>query len=187
MSNPLQLRNSEPRIRDIALALIFGIVNAIRQNRLAATLAVFALVFTSFLAYAVRYDERPDYQRVLLPDIERAETNFLNALDNAEHAPNDVWRLQFFLTAHLKAKDALRVARSRYPASADAIAAHNELIRYYELANEEFSIIRTQMSVDEQFDYWKEWNQQNRKLESIRQRWMAWVHPKEAQIGRAHV
>ena len=167
--------NNEPTLRGLIGGLLSGLVGALRENKLAAILALFACVFTSFLAFNARYDERPRYRQLILPNIERAESNFTITMDNAQHAPSELWRLHYFLTAHLKVKDVLRAARDRYPTTNEGLAAHREFIRYYELVNEEISIIRTQMSVDEQMDYWAEWKRRQAALQPIRDSWITWV------------
>ena len=172
--NPL-IVNDEPTVAGLIRGLIAGLAASVRENKLAATLAVFACIGVTFLAVTMRYDERPRYRELILPQIERAESNFTITMDNAENAPNDVWRLHYFLTAHLEVKDVLRAVRDRYPTTAEGVAAHNELIRYYELVNEELSIIRTEMSVDEEMDYWSEWKRQQALLLPLRDKWAAWV------------
>ena len=167
--------SDEPTVLGLIRELLSGFVGAILQNKLPAMLAVFAGIVSTFLAVSMRYDERPRYRQIILPSIERAEANFTITMDNAEKAPGDVWRLHYFLTAHLKVNDLLRTIRGRYPTTSEAIAAHEELIRYYALVNEELSIIRTQMSVDERMDYWAEWKRREAKLRPARNKWQMWV------------
>ena len=92
-------------------------------------------------------------------------------------APNDLWRLQYFLVAHGKAREILRIAAERKPTTPEGIRAHNELIRYYELVNENMAIIRTEMSVNEKLDYLAEWKIDQLALQPIRQKWLDWVFP----------
>jgi hypothetical protein len=168
--------SDEPRVRDLIKGLLSGFVSAVRENKLASTLAVFAGILGTFLAFTFQYDERPRYRAVILPDIQKAEANFTITLDNAEHAPSELWRLHYFLSAHTKIRDVLRVIRDRRPMTSDGVAAHNELIRYYRLVNEQMAIIRTEMSVNDDMDYWAEWKRQESQLRPIRASWLAWVN-----------
>jgi hypothetical protein len=177
-SRLLPTLNDEPTLSGLVRGLFSGVVAAVRQNKLAAVLALFACVFVSFLAFTIQYDERPRYRQTILPSIQKAESDFQITMDNAEHAPNDVWRLHYFLTGHLKARDALRVARDRQPTTSQGIAAHADLIRYYQLVNEEMAIIRTQMSVDVNMDYWAEWKRQREQLEPLHEKWRRWIDEK---------
>jgi hypothetical protein len=149
-------------------------------------MALIALLVTTFLALNSEYDERDRYRRVILPDLERAEGQFFGRIADSENAINDLWRLHYFLTAHSKAKDVLNLARSRKPRTKAAIAAHQELIRYYELATEDIAIIRTEMSIDENFDYLAAWSKEQSALEPIHARWKRWVNeaPQPDLTGR---
>jgi len=138
-------------------------------------LAVVAFAGASALAFSSQYDERLRYREVILPDIERAEALFFRLLKAAENPPSENWRLSYFLTAHIKAKDVLHVAKARQPKTRTGMKAHAELIRYYELVIEEFAIIRTQMSIDEDMDYLAEWRSRHARLKPIRDRWLAWL------------
>jgi hypothetical protein len=138
-------------------------------------LAAIACVSFSYLAITIQYDERPRYRETILPQLRRAEADFNRALESVDRASSDVWRLQYFISAHGKAKQVLRVAREQQPTTPDGIHAHNELIRYYELVNENMAIIRTEMSIHEELDYLAEWKKARIALEHIRQNWVDWL------------
>jgi len=165
----------EPTLRGLLLALALGALNSMRQNKLAAALAVFACVGGTYLAVSIQYDERPRYRETILPDIKRAEAEFFKALDAADDASTDVWRLQYFLIAHGKAKEVLKIAKESEPVTPEGIRAHGELIRYYSLVNENIAIIRTEMSINQKLDFLAEWKKVRIKLEPIRNSWLAWV------------
>jgi hypothetical protein len=162
---------SEPSVGDFLSSLCRNLLESARQNKLAASLAVVVLLVTTFFALNSQYDERDRYRRVILPDIERAEAQFFGRIEDSEHAVNELWRLHYFLTAHNKAKDVLNLARSRWPRTQAGIAAHHELVRYYELATEDLAIIRTEMSINENFDYLAAWGKERATLEPIHDRW----------------
>jgi hypothetical protein len=165
----------EPTLRGLLGALALGALNSIRQNKLAAALAVFACVGGTYLAFSIQYDERPRYREAVLPDIKRAEAEFFKALDAADRASTDLWRLQYFLIAHGKAKDVLRIAKESEAVTPEGIRAHSELIRYYSLVNENIAIIRTEMSINQKLDFLGEWKKVRVKLEPIRNNWLIWV------------
>ena len=156
-------------------SLVAGSLDALRRNRLPALLATLALVVSSALALSIQFDERVRYSSVILPDIEHAENQFFAAMDTAEQTSDEHWRLQYFLEAHHRAKDVLRVAKSNRPTTVAGRRAHAELIRYYELVDEELAIIRTEMSLNEKLDYMSEWRMQKMELSPIRERWASWV------------
>jgi hypothetical protein len=156
-------------------SLAAGSLEALRRNKLPALLAALALVVSSGLALNIQFDERARYCSVILPDIERAEDQFLAAMNAAEQTSDELWRLQYFLDAHHKAKDVLRISKSNIPTTVAGRRAHAELIRYYELVNEELAIIRTEMSVNEKLDYISEWKMQQSQLSPIRERWASWI------------
>lgn len=164
-----------PTARDLLKSLVASFFSSLRQNKLAAVLAAVACVVFTFLAIAMQYDERQDYRQAILPGIERAEADFGKFLDEADRAPNELWRLRYFLIAHSKAKEILRIAAERRPRTPEGIQAHDELIRYYSLVNENMAIIRTEMSINEKLDYLAEWKRQQVTLRPIRQKWLAWV------------
>src|SRR5204862_2349499 len=96
-------------------SLAVGCVEALRRNKLPALLATLALVVSSALALNIRFDERARYRSVILPDIEHAENQFFAAMDIAEQTPDELWRLQYFLEAHHRVRDVLRIAKSNRP------------------------------------------------------------------------
>ena len=159
--------------------LAYGGIEAIRRNKVAACLSVFALVVSTALAVNSQFDERPRYRALILPEVARAESQFFAAVQEAEQTQNDDWRLQYFLAAHSKAKDVLRIAKSQSPTSAAGRKAHGELIRYYELVNEQLAIIRTEMSLYESLDYMAEWKRENAGLLPTRERWVTWVKERQ--------
>jgi hypothetical protein len=165
----------EPTLSGLIAALALGAFNSVRQNKLAAALALLACVGGSYLAVSIQYDERPRYRQTVLPDIKRAEAEFFKALDAADHASTDTWRLQYFLIAHGKAKDVLKIAKENEALTPEGIRAHGELIRYYSLVNENMAIIRTEMSINQKLDFLGEWKKVRIKLEPIRNSWLTWV------------
>ena len=164
-----------PTLRGLLHAIALGAINSMRQNKLAAALAVFACVGGTYLAVSIQYDERPRYRETILPDIKRAEAEFFKALDAADRASTDLWRLQYFLIAHGKAKEVLKIAKENQPTTPEGMRAHGELIRYYSLVNENMAIIRTEMSINQKLDFLAEWKKVRIKLEPIRNNWLAWV------------
>jgi len=165
----------EPTLRGLLRAIALGALNAVRQNKLAAVLSLFACVGGTYLAVSIQYDERPQYRLKILPGIKRAEAEFFKALDAADSASTDVWRLQYFLIAHGKAKEVLKIAKESEPVTPEGIRAHGELIRYYSLVNENMAIIRTEMSINQKLDFLAEWKKVRIKLEPIRNNWLTWV------------
>src|SRR4029079_14486128 len=158
----------EPTVRGLLHSLALGFINSMRQNKLAAALAVFACVGGTYLAVTLQYDERPRYRQTILPDIKRAEAEFFKALDAADRASTDGWRLQYFLVAPGKAKEVRKIARESEPMTPEGVRAHSELFRYYELVNEYMAIIRTEMSMNQKLDFLAEWKKVRIKLEPIR-------------------
>ena len=153
-----------------------NILDGIRRNKLPAVLSLVALVVTGAFAVTSNFDERPRYRKFILPEIEKAERQFFDVMHDAENEPNERWRLLYFLEAHRRAKNVLQVIRSERPLTAGGRKAQAELLRYYELVDEEFAIIRTEMSNKEQtYDYIGEWKQANDGLLPIRQRWQDWL------------
>ncbi len=165
----------EPSLKSFVSSILRNLVDGIRGNRLAAALSLVAFLAVATFALSSQYDERPRYREVILPDIEAAENRFFKTLEAAETAPNETWRLHYFLIAHQEARQVLRVVRRRQPRTRDGIQAHSELIRYYDLVTEAMAIIRTEMSVDEKLDYLNEWKSQQEQLLRIRENWAAWV------------
>ena len=53
--------------------------------------------------------------------------------------------------------------------------AQGELVRYYELVDEELAIIRTELSFKESYDYISEWKRRDAELLPIRKQWLTWL------------
>ena len=53
--------------------------------------------------------------------------------------------------------------------------AQGELVRYYELVDEQLAIIRTELSFKESYDYINEWKRRDAELLPIRQQWLMWL------------
>src|SRR5207245_10209040 len=122
---------------------------------------------TTALAMTSDFDERPRYRRFVLPEIEKAEKQFFDAMDEAAETSNDLWRVRYFIEAHRRAKAALRALRSAHAMTATGRNAHNELIRYYELVDEELAIIRTKMSLKDSYNYIAERQRKYTKIVSM--------------------
>lgn len=165
----------EPSLRSFVSSILRNLIDGIRDNRLAAAFSVIAFLAATAFSLSSQYDERPRYRQVILPDIEAAENKFFKTLEASETAPNEIWRLHYFLIAHQEAQQVLKVVSRRQPRTRDGIRAHGELIRYYDLVTEEMAIIRTEMSVDEKMDYLNEWKSQQDRLKPIRENWVMWV------------
>jgi len=112
-----------------------------------------------------------------MPQITKAEQQFFSVMDEAEQESNEIRRLQYFLEGHRRAKAALRLVRSERPFTPAGRRAHRELVRYYELVDEQLAIIRTEMSFNESLDYIGEWKRRNSELMPIRGEWLAWLQP----------
>jgi hypothetical protein len=147
----------------------------LRRNKLPACLSAIALVLSTALVLTSEYDERPRYRKVILPKIEKAEGQFFEIMREAEQQTNDTWRLLYFVEGHRRAKAALRIISSEHPMTAEGKKAQAELVRYYELVDEELAIIRTEMSLDDSFDYLGEWKRRNAELLPIREHWVSWL------------
>ena len=154
-------------------------VGGIRRNKIATILSTIVLIGTTLLAINTQYDERPRYRTLLLPDIAEAETRFLKCLTDAENTDNEDWRISYFITAQSRAQDVLNIAKHHWPRTREAVRAHEDLVRYYELTIEDFAIIRTQMSLDEKMDYMAAWHKVQSERWALHERWFDWVqaHP----------
>ncbi len=153
-----------------------NIVDGIRRNKLPTCLSLFALTLATAFALTSDFDERPRYRKFMLPEFQKAENQFLAVMHEAEQERDERWRLLYFLEAHRRAKNVLQVIRSERPMTPEGRKAQSELIRYYELVDEELAIIRTEMSNrDDSYDYIGEWKRTNTQLLPIRQRWQDWV------------
>jgi hypothetical protein len=151
------------------------VLDGLSRNKLPASLSLIALILTTALAFTSEFDERPRYRKVFLPHIAKAEQQFFTMMEEAERQPDDLWRLQYFLEAHRRAKSVLRVIRDERPMTAAGRKAQGELVRYYELVDEHLAIIRSEMSLYDSYDYVAEWKERNNELKPIRERWLAWV------------
>ncbi len=158
-------------------SLLRSAADGIRRNKLPAFLSAIALVLTVALAFTSEFDERPHYRKYILPEIDKAESRFFGTMREAGEATDEIWRLRFFLDAHRNAKAALRVIQAERPMTEAGRKAQHELVHYYELVDEELAIIRTEMSINEDYDYVGEWNRRNSELVSIRKRWASWIRP----------
>jgi hypothetical protein len=154
-----------------------NILDGIRRNKLPASLSFVAVILTTALALTSNFDERPRYRKFILPEIQKAENQFFDGMHEAEQEPEESWRLLYFIDAHRRAKNALKVIRSEHPMTPSGKKAQSELIRYYELVDEELAIIRTEMSNKDSYDYIGEWKRSNAQLLPIRQRWQEWLTP----------
>jgi hypothetical protein len=167
--------SEEPTLRDLLRSLASTFFSSLRRNKLATSLSVVACVVVTFLAFDIRYDERPRYRKLFLPEIERAEAAFLATMEQADLAADEVSRLNYFVLAHAQARAVFRIAAKQKPITGDAMRAHGELMRYYELVIEEIAIIRTEMSLNQNLDYLAEWKKQEAALRPIRDKWVAWL------------
>src|SRR2546426_12736591 len=113
-----------------------SILDGIRRNKLPASLSVVAVVLTTAFALTSDFDERPRYRRFILPEIEKAENQFFEAMGQAEQESREPSRMLYFLEGHRLAKKALRVIRSERPMTMSGRKAQSELFRYYEIADE---------------------------------------------------
>jgi hypothetical protein len=154
-----------------------GIVDGIRRNKLPAGLSFVALILTTVLAYTSDFDERPRYRRTILPQIENAEAKFFDEMREADREPGEPWRMLYFIEGHRRAQQALQVIESERPLTDNGKRAQRNLVRYYELVDEELAIIRTEMSNNESYDYISEWKRANARLLPIRDRWWQWITP----------
>jgi len=164
-------------LRGFIKSLISGLAESLRRNKLPAGLSAVALLVCTALAVTSEFDERPQYRQWLLPEINNAEARFFGIMQEAEQTPDELWRLQYFIEGHRRAKNVLQVARSRRLQTAAGRQAQKELVRYYELVVEELAIIRTEASLNESYDYMAEWKRRNAELLPIREKWIRWVGP----------
>jgi hypothetical protein len=152
-----------------------SIFDGVSRNRLPAALSFLALIFTTAFVLTSDFDERPRYRKFILPPIQKAENQFFNVMKEAENEPDERWRLLYFLEAHRRAIAAMQIIRSERPMTPSGKKAQSELIRYYELVDEELAIIRTEMSNTDPYDYIGEWKRANAGLLPVRQRWLEWL------------
>jgi len=161
---------------ELLRAVSRNILDGIRRNKLPASLSLVALILTTAFALTSDFDERPRYRKFILPEIQKAENQFFDVMREAEQEPDERWRLFYFLEGHRRAKRALQVIRSERPMTPSGKKAQSELIRYYELVDEELAIIRTEMSNKDSYDYIGEWKRSNSELLPIRQHWQDWLN-----------
>ncbi len=115
------------------------------------------------------------YRQVILPEIERLEARYHAAIKRSEDGPTGAWQLYHFIDAHRRTGDVLDYLKMRKPVTAPGIQAHGDLILYYELVNEHFAIIRTEMSLAMDLDFLARWKEVEQELEPIHGRWTNWV------------
>ncbi len=152
-----------------------GVIEGLKRNKLPASLAAVTLVVTTALAVTSEFHEQPRYRQLFLPDFTKAEGRFIAAMKAADEATNPEWKAYYVMDAHRKVTLPLSIARTYHPRTIGGRRAQRELIRYYELVNEELAIIRTKMSLDESYDYMAEWKKWNEGALPIRQQWADWV------------
>ena len=168
------LESREPSIGGLLGAVASSIAESIRTNKLSAILALVAfLVFIPLVG--IRYDERPRYRQVILPEIERLEVRYQSALRRSEAGPTDTWRLYHFIDAHRRARDVLDYLNTRRPVTGPGLEAHGDLILYYELVIEHFAILRTEMSLSPEVDFLYRWDEIEADLQPIYDRWAGWL------------
>ena len=163
-------------LTEFLISLVRNVVEGIRRNKLPVGLSIIALVLSTAFALTSNFDERPRYRKFILPVIEKAEDQFFDQMREAEQETQEPARLLYFLEGHRRAKNALRVAESEHPMTAEGKKAQAELIRYYELVDEQLAIIRTEMSNSETYDYTGDWKRTNAKLLPIREVWLRWLN-----------
>ena len=165
-------------LRGFFKSILRSAIEGLRRNKIPACLSFIALALTTALAFTSDFDERPRYRKFVLPEIQKAEKQFFDMMSEAEQTPDEPWRTRYFVDAHYRAKAALRVVRSAHPMTATGRRAQGELVRYYELVDEELAIIRTEMSFNESYDFISEWERKNAELLPIRAKWESWIDTK---------
>jgi hypothetical protein len=163
-------------LSEFITALLRSIVEGIRRNKLPVCLSLVALVLTTAFALTSNFDERPRYRRFVLPEIEKAETQFFNQMREAENETEEPARALYFLEGHRRAKNVIQVLESEHPMTEDGKKAQSELLRYYTLLDEQLAIIRTEMSNNDSYDYIGEWKRANAQLLPIREHWLGWLN-----------
>ena len=164
-------------LREFLKSILLSWIDGLRRNKLPGVLSLIALIVTTALALTSDFDERPWYRKWILPEVQKAEQPFFIIMEDASQEQDDLRRLHYFLEGHRRAKAALRILRTERPMTDAGRRAHRELLRYYELVDEHLAIIRTEMSLNEAFDYIGEWKRRNAELMSIRGRWQMWLQP----------
>jgi hypothetical protein len=163
-------------LSEFITALFRSIIEGIRRNKLPVCLSLVAVVLTTAFALTSNFDERPRYRRFVLPEIEKAETQFFNQMREAEHETEEPARALYFLEGHRRAKNVIQVLESEHPMTEDGKKAQFELLRYYTLVDEQLAIIRTEMSNNDSYDYIGEWKRANAQLLPIREHWLRWLN-----------
>jgi len=173
-SHAADLESEGSSIRGLTGAIASSVAEVIRQNKLSTVLVLAALlVFIPLVG--IRYDERPRYRQVIVPEVERLEALYHAAIDRSENGPTRTWQLYHFIDAHGRAGDVLDYLKTRKPVTGPGVQAHGDLILYYELVNEHFAILRTEMSLALELDFLSRWKEVERELEPIYHRWTDWV------------
>lgn len=164
-----------PSIVGIGRLIAASLKNSLWANKIASILAVVALALILPLTFGVKYDERPRYRQVLLPRIQVLEKSYFNALERAGVAVDKTARLYHFLDAHRRALDVLEYVSSRSAVTAEGKSAHLALIRYYELVDEHFAILRSEISIEDEIDYLERWEQIKPDIQVLYAQWATWV------------
>src|SRR3954467_682512 len=138
---------------EFLMSLVRSAIEGLRRNVVPASLAVIACLVTTGLVLTSDFDERPRYRQTILPDIEKAEGQFRAVMREAEQESQEPLRTLCFVEGHYRAKTVLRIANSQWPTTPEGKKAQHELVEYYELLNEEFAIIRSEMSLNPNYDY----------------------------------
>ena len=164
-----------PSIGRVGRLIAGSLISSLWSNKIASILSVVAFAIILPLTFGVKYDERPRYRQVLLPRVQVLEESYFNALERAEVAVDKTARLYHFLDAHRRALDVLEYVSSRSAVTAEGKAAHLALIRYYELVDEHFAILRSEISVHDEIDYLERWEQIKPGIQLLYARWASWV------------
>ena len=167
--------DAQPSIAGIARSVVSSLGEGVGRNKIASTLALIALIVALPLVLGTRYDERPRYRQVLLPDIQRLEQRYRAALERAANDESEAGSVSEFIEAHERAVDVLEFIRSRRAVTADGARAHSALIRYYRLVDDHFAILRSEMSIDEDLDFLSRWEEISTRIQPIYDRWSTWI------------
>ena len=167
--------SAEPTLRGIALSIISSVVEALYRNKIAATSALIGLLVIVPLVLTSRYDERSRYRQVILPRIQQLEDRYRLSLELAGDSPSDSERVYYFLDAHQRAIDVLKFIRDRRAVTQDGQRAHLYLIRYYQLVDDHFAILRSEMSINQDIDFVARWDEVTQSLQKIYDEWSTWV------------
>ena len=167
--------DAQPSIAGIANSVVSSLAEGVGRNKIASSLALIALIVALPLVLGTRYDERPRYRQVLLPDIQRLEQRYRAALERAANAESESGSVSDFIDAHERAVDVLDFIRSRRAVTADGTRAHSALIRYYGLVDDHFAILRSEMSIDQDLDFLSRWEEITTRIQPIYDRWSTWI------------